>query len=403
MTPLTFRPLLKRIRWGGTRLGSVLGKPIGSESDYAESWELCDHGDDQSVVASGPWQGLTLRELMVTHRRELCGTERQLRQFPLLVKFLDASDRLSVQVHPNDVQARFFDPRENGKTEVWVILDARPDSRVYAGLKHGVDAFRLQQHLAAGTVEDCLHSYPARAGDCIFIPAGTVHAIGEGILLAEVQQSSDLTFRLHDWGRLGADGQPRPLHIEESLVCIDFDRGPVDPIIPRRLTLRGCDFSEPRPSGSGCFDVLQPHPHGRGSVLLPATVSEELVSTEFFTLHRHTLHESVRFPSDDRFHVLMVLGGCGRLSCDGIVVPLQTGSTLLLPASCSPVLVEPLGELILLDAFLETSEDRHSGTSEWSERNCETPKCQTPVIPLSPAVLVEQPQRSRSATEDHKI
>ncbi len=331
MTPLRFRPLLKRIRWGGTRLGRVLGKPIGSESDYAESWELCDHGTDQSVVEGGFWDGWTLRQLMATHVRDLCGTERRLHQFPLLVKFLDASDRLSVQVHPNDVQARCFDPRENGKTEAWVILDARPDSRIYAGLKRGVDAFRLQRHLAAGTVEECLHSYPVRAGDCVFIPAGTVHAIGEGILLAEVQQSSDLTFRLHDWGRLGADGQPRPLHIEESLACIDFNRGPVDPVVPRRLNL----------------------------------VSEELVSCEFFTLRRHTLREALHLTNDGRFHVLLVLGGCGSLTCDGTEQPLQTGSTLLLPATCPRVLVEPRGDLILLDAFLgPVLEEQNNGQDQ---------------------------------------
>ena len=318
MTPLRFRPLLKRIRWGGTRLGNVLGKPIGSESDYAESWELCDHGTDQSVVDGGEWNGLTLRQLMAMHGRQLCGNERRLTQFPLLVKFLDASDRLSVQVHPNDVQARFFNPRENGKTEAWVILDAQPNSRIFAGLKRGIDPFRLQRHLAAGTVEECLHSYPVRAGDCVFIPAGTVHAIGEGILLAEVQQSSDLTFRLHDWGRLGADGQPRPLHIEESLACIDFDRGPVNPMVPRRLN----------------------------------RTSEELVSSEFFTLHRHALSDSFRIACDGRFHALLVLGGSGTLACDDIEQPLQAGSTLLLPAICPPVLVEPRGELILLDAFL---------------------------------------------------
>ena len=326
MTPLRFRPLLKRIRWGGTRLGSVLGKPIGSESDYAESWELCDHGTDQSVVDGGPWDGMTLRELMARHGRQLCGTERRLHQFPLLVKFLDASDRLSVQVHPNDVQARFFDPRENGKTEAWVILDAQADSRIYAGLKRGVDAFRLQRHLAAGTVQECLHSYPVRAGDCVFIPAGTVHAIGEGILLAEVQQSSDLTFRLHDWGRLGADGQPRALHIEESLACIDFDCGPVDPVVPRRLNL----------------------------------VSEELVSSEFFTLRRHTLSDPFHFVSDGRFHALLVLGGSGTLTCDNCEQPLQAGSTRLLPATCPPVLIEPCGELILLDTFLAPVSEEHN-------------------------------------------
>lgn len=342
MTPLCFRPVLKRIRWGGTRLGGVLGKPIGLESDYAESWELCDHGNDQSIVDGGAWDGLTLRQLMTSYGRELCGTDYRLRQFPLLVKFLDASDRLSVQVHPNDVQARFFNPRENGKTEAWVILDARPDSRLYVGLKRGVDAFRLQQHLSAGTIEHCLHSYPARAGDCVFIPAGTVHAIGEGILLAEVQQSSDLTFRLHDWGRLGTDGQPRPLHLEESLACIDFDRGPVDPVVPLRLSRQ-----------VGLTDLLDSERR--------ATMSEELVASEFFTLHRHTLRDSWHVTSDGRFHVLLVLSGSGTLTCDATELSLQTGSTLLRPATCPPVFIEPHGELVLLDAFLDPIGDKRRG------------------------------------------
>jgi mannose-6-phosphate isomerase len=256
---------------------------------------------------------------MEHHGRELCGGERSLRQFPLLVKFLDARDRLSLQVHPNDVQARFFDSRENGKTEAWVILDAQPDSRIYAGLKRGVDLFRLQQHLAAGTVENCLHSYPAHAGDCIFIPAGTVHAIGEGILLAEVQQSSDLTFRLHDWGRLGTDGQPRPLHIEESLACIDFDRGPVDPMVPRPIRHTTC---------------------------------EELVSSEFFVLRRHTLRGSSLLETNDRFHVLVVLSGNGLLACDQTEHRLSVGTTLLIPASSSQCRIVAHSELKLLDAFL---------------------------------------------------
>lgn len=332
MPPIHFHPLLKRIRWGGTRLGSVLGKPIGPESDYAESWEVCDHGQDQSIVDGGPFQGLTLQQLMAVHGPELCGSERRMRQFPLLVKFLDASDRLSVQVHPNDVQARFFNPHENGKTEAWVVLDAKPGSRIYAGLKHGVDAFRLQQHLNAGTVEECLHSYPVKAGDCVFIPAGTVHAIGEGILLAEVQQSSDLTFRLHDWGRFGTDGKPRPLHVEESLVCIDFDRGPVDPVNPRRLN----------------------------------RVTEELVRSEFFTLHRHSWRKPFDVAIDGRFHVVMVLDGEGFLKSDGFSRQLKAGSTFLLPASCPPVTFEPDEDVILLDAFLppvaaemQSQEDGH--------------------------------------------
>jgi len=203
--PLKFTPILKRIRWGGRRLGDVLNKPIAAFSDYAESWEICDHGADQSVVENGPWRGKTLQQLVREHADELLGKHRNLSQFPLLLKFLDAHDRLSLQVHPNDAQARRFVPGECGKTEAWVILAADPGSCIYAGLKAGVDERALREALAQGTVEQRLHRLTVVAGDCLYIPAGTVHAIGEGILLAEVQQSSDLTFRLFDWNRVGPD------------------------------------------------------------------------------------------------------------------------------------------------------------------------------------------------------
>ena len=130
MQPLTFSPILKRIRWGGRRLGTLLGKPLGPETDYAESWEIVDHGDDQSTVAAGPFAGWTLKKLVKERGTELFGRHAGRRQFPLLVKFLDANDRLSLQVHPNDVQAKQFDPSENGKTEAWVIVHADPGSRL---------------------------------------------------------------------------------------------------------------------------------------------------------------------------------------------------------------------------------------------------------------------------------
>lgn len=323
MNPIRFRPLLKRIRWGGRRLGDVLRKPIGSEHDYAESWEICDHGKDQSIVDGGPFDGLTLQQLIAEQGKRLFGQDHRLKQFPLLVKWLDAADRLSVQVHPNDLQARFFDKHENGKTEAWIILDARPDSRIYAGLRHGVDLLRLQQHIAQGTVEECLHSYPIEPGDCIFIPAGTVHAIGEGILLAEIQQSSDLTFRLHDWGRLGIDGQPRQLHLEESFACIDWDRGPVDPVVPKVI---------------------------RSTKSFSTT--EELVASEFFVLNRHTLTQQMTFDSDNRFHVIVVVSGNGTLACECDEHPLQTGTTLLIPATSPPCQLVPDSDLVLLDTFL---------------------------------------------------
>jgi mannose-6-phosphate isomerase len=320
MQLVEFKPILKQIRWGGQRLGTILGKPIGDATDYAESWEIADHRHDQSVVLDGHFQGLTLHELVRQQNDELFGIHAGLEQFPLLVKFLDAHDRLSVQVHPNDKQARGFDPHENGKTEVWIILQADPRSVIYAGLKPEVTRETFEAHLNAGTVESCLHCFQVSPGDCVFIPAGTVHAIGEGILLAEIQQSSDLTFRLFDWGRLGTDGSPRAIHIEESLQCIDFDRGPVNPVDPHRVSTSGSDV-------------------------------EELVRSDYFVLRRHQKSKPFSIVHDNRFHILTMLRGNAELICDAQRKNVRIGSTVLMPADTSDVRVVPKDEIILLETF----------------------------------------------------
>lgn len=322
MEPLTLTPILKRLRWGGRRLGTELGKPIGAGDDYAESWEVCDHGADQTLVADGTWKGRTLGELVTRQGEQLLGRHRGLAQFPLLCKFLDASDRLSVQVHPNDAQADAHQPGERGKTEAWVILDARPGSCVFAGLKRHVTRADLQAALAQGTVADCLHRVAVKAGDCLFIPAGTVHALGEGVLLAEVQQSSDLTFRLFDWNRVDREGKSRPLHVEESLAVTDFERGPVDPVVPAV-------------AGDAAHCI------------------ERLVDCPYFNIRRHTAREAVAFPPADRCRILIGLAGTGQIEGTSSPHALARGQTLLIPA-CSPgFVVAPQLET----AFLEVDWD----------------------------------------------
>lgn len=320
MLPLEFQPLLKRIRWGGRRL-ERLGKQLGTENDYAESWELSDHGQDQSRVIAGEYEGWTLYRLVNERNQELFGRHAGLKQFPLLIKLLDANDRLSVQVHPNDEQAKQYNPDENGKTEAWVIVDAQPGSRLYAGLKEGVTPDQLRQASKDGSVEQLLHSFEVVPGECVFIPAGTVHAIGEGILLAEVQQMSNITFRLYDWGKLGPDGQPRPVHIEESIACTDFSRGPVNPVKPKRKEYLG-----------GLLD--------------------ELVECDYFVMRRHIVERNHRIPTDNRFHVLMVLKGTGDLVCGDAAMRFPTGRTALIPASCPDVTIHPLEEMTVLEAYL---------------------------------------------------
>ncbi len=227
--PLRFTPVFRRYVWGGRRLGKILGKPIGPGNDYAESWEVVDHGEDQSRVAAGSLAGMTLNELTHIHGKELLGRHNPQPRFPLLFKFLDCEKTLSVQVHPNDQQAARLDPPDAGKTEAWVVLSAEPGSVIYAGLKRGFDRAALEREVARGTCELCLHRFEPEPGDCIFLPAGGIHALGAGLMIAEIQQASDVTFRLYDWNRMGTDGQPRPLHIQQALDVIDYQRGPIDP------------------------------------------------------------------------------------------------------------------------------------------------------------------------------
>jgi mannose-6-phosphate isomerase len=233
MYPLTFHPIMKRIVWGGRRLGDLLGKPIGPGDDYAESWEIVDRGDQSSRVDHGPMEGVSLGDLIRDRNTDLLGSYTAIESFPLLLKYLDCHRVLSVQVHPDDRYASQMAQPDLGKTEAWYIVDAEPGSRIYAGLKAGVDRKSLQQAIAAGTTEDTLHVIEPKVGQCIFIPAGTVHALGAGLVVAEIQQSSDTTFRLYDWNRVDALGRSRPLHIDQALMVTDFTRGPISPQTPQ--------------------------------------------------------------------------------------------------------------------------------------------------------------------------
>ena len=243
MTPLTFTPHLRAQVWGGRRLETVAGKALPPGGVYGESWELSTHPLHISRAISGPWAGQSLKEIwdQVSELWQPVG-QREDGAFPLLVKWLDCDAMLSVQVHPGNECARRLLNEASGKTEAWVVVHAEPTARIYAGLKPGVDRAELERRSADGTVAECLHSFTPVRGDVIHVPAGTVHASGGGIVMAEVQQTSDATFRLFDWNRLGTDGKPRQLHLAEALECIDWKRGPVDPVA--RLNLDGpCESS----------------------------------------------------------------------------------------------------------------------------------------------------------------
>jgi mannose-6-phosphate isomerase len=289
----------------------VLAKSLPTAESYGESWEISDHPLHRSLVASGPKAGLSLHQLMAAERSALLGpAANSYQQFPWLVKFLDVADWLSVQVHPGEEAVRRLWPGEGSKTEAWLVLTSEPGSRIYAGLLPGINERKLRAALESGTVASCLHHFSPAPGDCVFLPAGTVHAAGGGVLLAEVQQTSDATFRLFDWNRRDSQGKTRPLHIDEAMACINWDGGPVEPVrclgFPRSLnrkdingearqTLTCCSYfrldyvraTEPFVCGGsnqlqvlvvlhghGCFADSEEKLMAGQSWLLPATMSE---------------------------------------------------------------------------------------------------------------------------------
>jgi len=317
--PLQFQPILRHYVWGGRRLADMLGKDFAGRPTAAESWEVCSRNDDQSVVLFGPFAGRTLGDLLGEFGSQLVGSDRPLDQFPLLFKFLDAAEPLSVQVHPSDALAARLAPTDSGKTEAWFVIDAAPESLIYAGLRPGVARAHLSEAIRAGRVGEVLHSFRAAPGDCLLIPAGAVHAVGRGVLIAELQQSSDTTFRLFDWNRVGADGRPRALHIDQGLEAVDYELGPIGPVVPVPL------------GGS----------------------RQGLTSCPYFVWERWSIDDSAVLAGDGRMHIVAVIAGVAR--CPSAPGPARRprGTTLLLPAAIEPTeFIAEDGPLELLDGYL---------------------------------------------------
>ncbi len=221
--PLRFEPIYQYRLWGGRRLGDLLTAPLPS-GPVGEAWILSDRDDHPSRVADGPLKGQTVGQLLSQFPQQLLGKlAGRFRRFPLLLKFLDAHEMLSVQVHPSDANKSVLPPGETGKTEAWVVVEAAPESRIYTGLKPGTNPDDLRQALTNGTVADDLVWFSPKPGDGVFVPAGTVHALGGDVVAFEIQQNSDVTFSLYDWDHVDAKtGQQRPLQIDQALACVDF-------------------------------------------------------------------------------------------------------------------------------------------------------------------------------------
>ena len=302
--PLRFRPIFKSALWGGRRIAQIL-PDAPAEGPIAEAWLVSDVDGSVSVVADGPLAGTTLRELMQIRNAELGLPHHD--RFPLLIKIIDAKQPLSVQVHPNDEQARRLEGQPRGKTEAWYILHAEPGAKVYAGFKPGVDRATFLSEFHAGRIGHTLHSFEPKAGECIYLPAGTIHAAGAGLTIFEVQQTSDITYRLHDWGRVDAKtGKPRELHVEKAIECLDFECGPV---APERIRREDAEV-------------------------------EFLTGCEYFSNYRIKIDQPFLLESPIA-HGLACIDGRGRIVTEGGAVTVQRGDSVLIPPGSHRVEPEP--------------------------------------------------------------
>ncbi|MFH0910448.1 MAG: type I phosphomannose isomerase catalytic subunit [Planctomycetota bacterium] len=304
--PLRFQPILQERVWGGEclarRAGRAAAGPVG------ESWEIVDHGADASRVRNGPLAGRTLRELLREAPVALAGeaaNARGLGRFPLLLKLIDARERLSVQVHPDDAQAAQRAPGELGKTEAWYILEADPGATIWQGVRPGVTRDSLRRALERGTLEECLGRFEAAPDRVFFLPAGTVHALGGGVRLAEIQETSDITYRLFDWNRAGLDGRPRPLQVEEALAVLRLESGVSGPRRAEACTMQGC-------------------------------MRERFVASEKFCLERLSAFQgTVALDTGNRsFHILTAIHGPVTVRAPGGAERLERWESALLPAAC---------------------------------------------------------------------
>ncbi len=299
--PLFLQPAFKDYIWGGTRLKTDWGKQAAL-SPLAESWELSCHEAGPSVVVSGDWAGQTLTQVLAAHPQFAGVKAEKAGEFPLLIKLIDAAGPLSVQVHPDDAYARRVEHAQ-GKTEMWYVLDADEGAGIYYGFKRETSPEELKAAIEANTLTKLLNWVSAKKGDCFFIPAGTVHAIGAGLLMAEVQQSSNLTYRVYDYGRIGADGKPRPLHIDKALAVIRREP-PKTPVGPRE---------PPRTVAGGSIQPLFACDKFTTAVLNVAGCMPDSVSAESFVS-------------------LLILEGEGAVKHRGETYAVKKGQSVFLPA-----------------------------------------------------------------------
>jgi mannose-6-phosphate isomerase len=321
--PLKFKPIFKDKIWGGDKIKSVMGMDYGSLPNCGEAWIVSGVENDSSEVTNGFLAGNELNELVEVYMGELVGEsnfERFGNEFPVLVKILDAHDWLSVQVHPDDQLAEERG-LGRGKTEMWYVLDAEPGSELISGFSKSISTEEFQQRINSGTIKEVMNYEEVKKGDLFFMPAGRVHALGPGILLAEIQETSDTTYRIYDWDRTDDKGNPRALHIEESIDAIDYTK------------------SE---------EAKSPYTKKQKG-------TTPLVKCEHFTTSLIEVSEPIAkdYSALDSFIILICLEGAVRIESEAGVEILTKGETILVPAIMEWIRLFPEGNCSLMEVYLD--------------------------------------------------
>jgi mannose-6-phosphate isomerase len=320
--PLRFEPIYQYRLWGGRRLADLLAAPLPGDGPIGEAWVLSDRDDHASRVADGPLKGRTIGQLMEQSPEQLLGKlAGRFSRFPLLLKFLDVREMLSLQVHPADARKDLLPAGETGKTEAWVVLEAGTKSRIYAGLKSGITADDLRRAVAGGVVADDVASFTPKQGDSVFIPAGTVHSLGD-VVVFEIQENSDVTFRLDDWGHIDPKtGRPRALQADQALSAINMAQGEIAPVAPV---------------------VEETKPVER----------ERLFDCDHFRLWRLRGQSPFAVGAAGAPRVLVCIEGTGRVEHGGQTYAVAKGDVLLLPAAVGVGAFRPSGAVTLLEVAL---------------------------------------------------
>jgi mannose-6-phosphate isomerase len=322
MYPLRFEPIYQYRLWGSRRLAGLLTAPLPGDGPIGEAWLLSDRDDHASKVADGPLKGSTIRQLLEHAPDQLMGKlAGRFERFPVLLKFLDAHEKLSVQVHPQDDQRDYIPDGESGKSEAWVVLEVGGASRIYAGLLPGTTKDLLERALKSRTLPGRLASFTPKVGDAVFVSAGTVHSLND-VVVFEVQENSDVTFRLDDWDRVDPKTRkPRLLQVEQAVACIDFEQTAIGPSAP----------------------VVEEEAPAR---------REQLFHCEHFSVWRHTGQSSFTVGAAAKPRVLVAIAGEGELEHGGTHYPIGHGDVFLLPAEVGACSYCPRTTVTLLEVSL---------------------------------------------------